>query len=313
MGVFDGVHRGHRALIELILARGREAGVPACAITFDPHPASVFRPGVTAHRITSRQVKLRLLTELGLDLVWVLPFSLELASMEAGDFVDFLCERLAIREFWIGYDFRFGRGRKGDPELLQRKGAGHGFEVHQFGPVHEEKRVLSSTWVREALLGGEIEEASRILGHSFLLEGTVGHGRGKGARVLVPTANLDLRAEQVLPANGVYAAWAERQGELYPAVVNVGLRPTLTADTRPTVEAYLIGWTGNLRGETLALHFGTRLREEKRFESLSDLRQAVFDDVEHAAVWLAGREPLSVPAPRVLESGKEWVENGGTG
>ncbi len=297
IGVFDGVHRGHRALLEVVLERARERGMAALAITFHPHPVSVFAPSGPPHLLTGPSRKIRLLTELGCDAVWLLPFSRRMADLRPAEFVeDLLLADLPLAELWVGYDFRFGRGREGDVDFLRREGDRLGFEVHQFGPVHERGRVLSSTWAREALASGDLDELRGILGHEFVLEGTVGRGLGQGARLLVPTANLDLPPEQLLPGDGVYAAWAELRGALLPAVVSIGVRPTLAEGSGRVVEAHLIGWEGNLRGELLALHFGRRLREQRRYPGLESLRRAIAADVVEAKDWLAGREPMAEPA-----------------
>lgn len=298
IGVFDGVHLGHRALFELVGERARSLGLSSLAITFDPHPVSVLAPSVAPHLLTPARVKLRLLAELGLDAAWVLPFSRQLAGLSPSAFVeDLLLRHVQVAELWIGYDFRFGKGREGDANFLHAQGEKHGFRVQQFGPIHERGRVLSSTWVREALMRGSIEEAEAVLGHPFVLEGTVGYGRGEGAKLLVPTANLDLPSEQVLPADGVYTAWAEIEGRLLPSVVSIGVRPTLVRDERPVVEAYVLGWEGNLRGRLLPLHFGTRMRPQYTFPDLASLKAAVLNDVEEAERWFEGRHPALRPAP----------------
>ncbi len=286
IGVFDGVHRGHRQLLELVRDRARALGLPSLVITFDPHPVAVLSPASPPELLTPHAVKLRLLAELGMDLVWPMRFSTEMAALEPGEFVrQRLLRRIRPRELWIGYDFRFGRGREGGLDVLREEGARAGFAVHQFGPVHAGGRVYSSTWVREALGRGAVDEAEELLGHAFILEGIVGRGRGDAARLLVPTANLDLHPRQFLPAQGVYTGWGEAAGALLPAVINIGRRPTLTEGSRVVVEVHLLDWEGDLRGRTLAVRFGARLRDEARFAELSDLQAAVAADVDAARDW----------------------------
>ncbi len=298
IGVFDGVHRGHRALLEVVIERARSLGVPSVAITFHPHPVAVLAPPGRRHLLSGPRLKLRWIGELGCHAVWVLPFSRDMAALAPAEFLDGLLHEVELAELWIGYDFRFGRGREGDVDFLRRAGKARGFGVQQFGPVHESGRVLSSSWVREALARGDVDEARGILGHEFILEGPVGRGFGKGARLLVPTANLDLPEEQFLPAYGVYAAWAEFDGRPLPAVISIGVRPTLYEDAPPVVEAHLIDWEGDLRGKTLAIHFGIRLREERRYPDIDALRDAIAADIAEARSWLAGREPMAVAAGR---------------
>jgi riboflavin kinase/FMN adenylyltransferase len=298
LGVFDGVHRGHRALLETVVRRAEGLGRPSVAVTFDPHPISILAPSAPPHLLTARPLKMRYLAELGLDYVWFLPFSRALAAMSPEDFVRKLLLRvLRPREVWIGHDFRFGHDRRGDAALLQAEGIACGFEVFQFEAVRDRDRILSSSLVRASLSRGAIEEATEILGHSVVLEGPVGYGRGQGAKVLVATANLVLPPEQFLPARGVYAAWAEVDGELHPAVLNVGIRPTLTAGAETVVEAHLIDWRGDLRGRILSLHLVTRLRSEQTFAGLEELRAQVGRDIAAARHLLAARgEPRPWPA-----------------
>jgi riboflavin kinase / FMN adenylyltransferase len=300
IGVFDGVHRGHAALLRIVLERARETGDEAMVATFEPHPISVLAPEVRAHRLASRSVKLRYFAELGIGRVWEIPFSRDLAALTPGEFLENLLLREApVRELWVGYDFRFGRGREGEITFLRREGKRLGFEVQQFGPVHQGGRVLSSTWVREALARGDLEEAREVLGHDFILEERVIRGLGLGARQLVATANLEFPPEQILPAFGVYAAWAEYRGDHLPAVVSIGVRPTIfetgiasgPRPVSPLVEAHLIDWQGDLRDQPLTLHLGTRLRGELTFPDLASLRKAIAEDIQMAKGWLVTHAP----------------------
>jgi len=294
VGVFDGMHRGHRALIEQVCARAARHACESLAITFDPHPVAVLAPGSGPHLLLPRPVKLRHLAELGVDWTWCLPFSRALAAQPAREFIErTLLPRVDPIEFWIGYDFRFGRKREGDAELLRSIGRERGFAVHVFPALQEGGAPLSSSRIRAALARGDLGEAQALLGHDPILEGRVGFGRGQGAKVLVPTANLDLAEGQFLPAFGVYAAWAELSGRLHRSVVNIGLRPTLTDDPRPVVEAHLLDWEGEIRGEVLALRLAQRLRAERKFPDLEGLRRAVRDDIEMAGRALREARPPS--------------------
>lgn len=290
------MHRGHRALIEAVVRRAAEQGFGSLVVTFDPHPATVLADPVSPHLLTGRALQLRYLAELGVNRTWMLPFSRQLAAMEPRAFVEgLLLRHAAIVELWIGHDFRFGRNRSGDASWLCSEGREHGFAVHEFPAVLDGDQPYSSTRIRAALAEGEISEAARMLGHTVLVEGRVGRGRGEGARLLVPTANLDLPAEQFLPARGVYAAWAEIPGSLVPAVVNIGIRPTLVDDPRTIVEAHLLGWSGELGGTRLGLHLAERLRPERNFKGLDALRIAVQKDMATAGRWLAAH-PFPIPA-----------------
>jgi riboflavin kinase / FMN adenylyltransferase len=296
IGVFDGMHCGHQALIGAVVRRAAERGMPSLVVTFDPHPATVLIRPVVPHLLTGRALQLRYLVELGVDRAWMLPFSRQLAAMEPRAFVEeLLLRHAAIAELWVGHDFRFGRDRSGDASWLRAEGRRHGFVVREFPAVLDGDQPYSSTRIRAALAEGEIGEAARMLGHTVLVEGRVGRGRGQGAKILVPTANLDLPAEQFLPAHGVYAAWAEIPGTLIPAVVNVGVRPTLVDDPRTVVEAHLLGWSGDLVGIRLGLHLSVRLRPERRFQGIKELLAAVEQDMATAGRWLAAH-PFRAPA-----------------
>lgn len=264
--------------------RGRalQSGASAGVIGFDPHPGEVLSPGGRPRRLTTREQQARLFTELGLSWCWLLPFSPTLASLTPTDFVELLVETIPLRELWLGRDFRFGRDRAGDLQFLRLEGERRGFAVEMFSPVERFGAVISSTRVRTALADGDVELASELLGRPFALEGMVVAGRGEGARLLVATANLELAGPTCLPARGVYAGWAEVAGRLVASVTNVGVRPTLTEDTRESVEVHLLDWTGDLRGAPLAVHFVSRLRAEKRFEGIDALRRAVADDIGSA-------------------------------
>ncbi|MDM7915283.1 MAG: riboflavin biosynthesis protein RibF, partial [Candidatus Eisenbacteria bacterium] len=271
----------------------RRRGIRSLAITFNPHPIAVLAPAPPPHLLTPRNVKLRYLAELGLDLVWVLPFSRSLAALTPEEFLDsILLPAIAPEELWVGHDFRFGHDRRGDYAFLQRAGERYGFSAHRFAAVSEGGRILSSSVVRAALVRGDVADAESVLGHSFLLEGPVGTGQGLGRKLFVPTANLDLEPERLLPADGVYPAWAEVEGRLVPSVVSIGTRPTVTDDSRRVVEAYLLDWDGDLRGRVLPLHLGPRLRPQEKFRNAGELRDAIAVDVRNTRDWLAAH-----PAP----------------
>ncbi len=298
IGVFDGVHRGHRRLIEQVRARAGELSARSLVLSFDPHPIEVLAPAIPARRLTTGKRKRRLFAECGLDVAWLLPFSRALADLEPEEFIAFVLARVEIRELWVGPDFHFGKARRGDGPLLERIGPGRGFRTRYFPPVEDAGTTISSTQIRELLIAGEVERAAELLGHSFVLESEVVRGRGEGAKLLVATANLLPARNLCVPGRGVYAGWAEIDGRLHPAAINVGRRPTLTADLEDTVEVHVIEWFGDLRGKLLPVHFGCRLREERRFSGLEALRAAVAVDIEQARAWLANREPRIAPPLR---------------
>ncbi|MEZ4653598.1 MAG: riboflavin biosynthesis protein RibF [Candidatus Eisenbacteria bacterium] len=284
IGVFDGVHLGHRQLFARVVGSAVESGATSLAIGFDPHPVEVLAPHVPPHRISAPAVHRRRLAEAKLDHVWYLPFSVQIAALEPLAFVEMIHARFPFRELWIGYDFRFGRDRAGDSTTLVESGRTLGFSVSVFGPVTSGERPYSSTWVRESLRAGDVEAAASVLGAPFEIEGEIVRGLGLGARELVATANVQPHPRQLLPALGIYAGWARGGGlpDPVPAAISVGLRPTISQDLAVAVEAHLIDWSGDLYGQRLRICFGSRLREEKRFEGLDELRVAIRDDIAAA-------------------------------
>lgn len=308
IGVFDGVHRGHRSLLRTVVERARVLGLPSLAISFDPHPVQVFAPDSQPSRISCRSVQSRLFASVGLDHVWYLPFSRAMAELSPRAFVEYVCRRLELAELWIGYDFRFGRDRAGDHPLLVAEGERIGFAVEKFEAVEAGGRIVSSTRIREALRDGRVEEAADLLESPYELEGEVIRGLGLGARELVATANLQLPPDQLLPARGIYAAWSydpagdenDESGRpcAWPTVVSLGVRPTVLSDGADLVEAHRIGWEGNLYGSRLRLRLATKLRDEKKFDGLDPLREAIDSDIRRAGEWLRGH-------PR--SAGPDWV------
>jgi riboflavin kinase / FMN adenylyltransferase len=281
LGVFDGVHIGHRAILGTAVTHGREAGMPAVACTFDPHPMEVLQPGRAPLAITTLDERLALIEGCGLDAAVVLPFTQELAAMEPEAFVkDVLVARLGARAIVVGFNHRFGRGARGDVGMLRSLGEQLGFRTHVAEPLMVEGVAVSSTEIRAALQRGDLEAAARLLGRPYTLLGSIGHGAGRGRTLGFPTANL-LPARPVLVAPGVYACMAEVAGQKERAVVNVGVRPTFE-ETTLAVEAYLLDFVGDIYGQTMILTFVSRIREERRFPSVDALKAQIHADADEA-------------------------------
>jgi riboflavin kinase/FMN adenylyltransferase len=282
IGNFDGVHRGHRALVALTLARARAAGGEAVALTFDPHPARVLAPGRVPPALTTPAQKAELLGELGLDVLATLPFTPEVAAMSPEAFVDVvLAGALGARQVIVGEEFRFGRGRSGDAATLVRLGRPRGFAAFAVPPVMDGGRPVSSSRVREVLAEGDVAHAASLLARPHFVDGTVVEGDRRGRTIGVPTANLDPDAA-LLPARGVYAGRCRLPGGGdCLAVVNVGERPTFGGGA-VTVEAHLLDFSGDLYGKRLRLTFAVRLRAEQRFGSAEELVAQIRRDVERA-------------------------------
>jgi riboflavin kinase / FMN adenylyltransferase len=282
IGNFDGVHLGHRAILDRVRQRARELDGQAVAVTFDPHPVKVLRPEVNLPLLTTQDQKLKLLGDSGLDAVVVLPFSLEFAALPAREFVrQYFCERLRVREVVVGHDYCFGRGREGNIDLLREMGAVHGFTVQVVWGVEVQGAVVSSSLIRAMLRLGKVTEAGRLLGRPYGVEGRVVQGKGRGAKLLgVPTANL-FTPNELMPASGIYAVWARRDDAILPGVANIGTCPTFD-NSEPSLEVHLLEFSGDLYGESLEVQFVARLREEQRFPSLEALAAQIHADIATA-------------------------------
>jgi riboflavin kinase / FMN adenylyltransferase len=266
IGTFDGVHLGHREVI-----RGADT-----VLTFDPHPLAVIHPEATPKLISTSGVKRDLIAGLGVEELVVIPFDKGFSSQTAEEFVtDVLIDRLGAEKVSVGENFRFGRGAKGTAEFLREH---DGFETRVVPLVEAAGETISSSHIRGLVAAGEVGPAAEFLGGPFLFEGEVVPGDRRGRELGVPTANLVPDERFVVPGHGVYAAWAHG----YPAAVNVGVRPTFETGRGLLVEAHLIGFDGDLYGETLRIAFLDRLRGERRFESVDALVEQMNRDVDDA-------------------------------
>lgn len=285
VGNFDGVHRGHQALIAATVARSRQLGGAAMALTFDPHPAKVVNPAAAPTELLSLEQKVRLLAALGLERLVVLPFTTAVAAQPPEDFVsEILAGALGARWVLVGAGFRFGQGRSGDVGLLERLGRRHGFEVTAMPPVASEGAPISSTRVRAALSRGAMSEVARLLGRPFLIEGSVERGARRGRTLGAPTANV-VPLNTLLPPDGVYAAWCHIADEAprHPAVVNVGRRPTFDGGNNSVhVEVHLLDFEGDLYGRSLGVELSECLRGERRFPGAEALRAQIQSDIQQA-------------------------------
>jgi len=292
IGNFDGLHRGQRTLIDHVVRRAGELGAPAVVLTFDPHPLAVLAPEREPPRLTSERQRRELLAAAGVDLLWLVPFTAELAAWEPERFVrELLGERLGAREVAVGEAFRFGRERAGDVELLLRLGGELGFAVSGLREHADAAGTLSSTRVRRAVAGGEVEAAAELLGRPFAVDGAVVHGDRKGRSIGWPTANVaPADAKLLLPASGVYAAQLTllRESTTLPGVANVGTRPTRGAGGGITLEIHLFDFAREIYGEPVEVAFRRRLRPERRFASFEALRDQIARDALEAREYFRG-------------------------
>lgn len=279
IGNFDGVHMAHQKLLTRTRERGRTTGLASVAMTFEPHPRRVLLGKDAPPRLTTLEIKLELMADLGIEACFVAPFTRSLASLEPEDFVrQYLVEGLGACELIIGHDWAFGKGRRGDYETLRALGQKFGYSVERISPVLIDDAVVSSTRVRDMLSAGDVWDTKPLLGRFHMVRGTVVHGAGRGGALLgFPTANLDA-PDQMLPRIGVYACWASLRGEALPAVANIGKNPTFDGETL-TVEAHIMDFREDLYGQTLDLHFVQRLRAEKKFSGVDELKARITEDV----------------------------------
>jgi riboflavin kinase/FMN adenylyltransferase len=284
VGVFDGVHRGHRALLDRVAAEASARGLPAAAVTFDRHPLAVLRPGSEPPLLTTLDRKVELLGQAGMQAVLVLPFTRELSEVTAEAFAaEVLFERLAARAVVVGEGFRFGHKAAGDPALLADLGRPRGIDLVAV-PLHSEAgEVVSSTRVRAELAAGDVAAAAASLGRPFALEGVVVAGDGRGRSLLgVPTANLELPGGLALPADGVYAGHLTdpADGQARPAAVSVGTNPQFGTERR--VEAHVLDFDGDLYGRRVSVDFLERVRGQAVFPTVEELIAQMRRDLDQA-------------------------------
>jgi riboflavin kinase / FMN adenylyltransferase len=287
VGTFDGIHRGHQAVLAEVMRRGRAAGRPSLLVTFDPHPLEIVNPSAAPRLLTLPEEKRVIATELGVERVEVMPFTPALARLGAEEFVrDILRARFGMEQLVLGYDHGFGRGRGGDVELVRRLAREDGFAMEVVPAVVEDGQPISSSLIRTAVAHGDLSAAGRALGRPYSLRGTVERGAGRGRTIGVPTLNLAAAdPRKLLPPDGVYAVRVEVgkreavDGKRYAGMMNQGARPTFGVQARG-LEIHLFDFTGDLYGETVTVEWVRRLRDVQTFPS----RQALIDQIERDAV-----------------------------
>lgn len=281
IGAFDGVHLGHQFLIRNLVARAKETGRLAMVVTFHPHPVAVLRPDLPIRYLTTPGEKAVLMEQLSLDILAILPFDTQMARMSAAEFTGALVRHLRLRELWVGPDFALGRNREGDIATLRALGADLGFAVRAVEPFLLDGEVVSSTRIRALLAQGDVRGATRLLGRYPTVAGEVVPGARRGRALGYPTANLEVRQERAVPADGVYAVFAVLGTERYPGVANIGVRPSFDNGAR-TVETFILDFDQDIYGCDLVVEFVERLRPEQRFPNIADLVRQIGQDVEVA-------------------------------
>ncbi len=288
MGTFDGVHRGHWAVLQEIGRRARESGRRGVLVTFHPHPLNIVRPDHAPLLLTTPAEKKEILAETGLDYAVFLSFNHILAAYSPRRFVEeILVGRLGVQELVIGYDHGFGEGRSGDVETLKRIGDELGFAVDVVSPIRAGETAVSSTRIRKALLEGDVERAREGLGRPYCVRGLVVRGDGRGRKLGFPTANLFVPMNgKLIPPPGVYAVRGCLKQGVFDGAIHIGPRPTFTG-SRPTIELHLLDFDGDIYGEEVRVEFIRHLREVRPFSSASALVEQLKFDVEAARAALA--------------------------
>jgi riboflavin kinase/FMN adenylyltransferase len=291
VGFFDGVHVGHQAVIGRTVALARERGRPSVAVTFDRHPREVFAPGTEPRQLTSPARKADLIGGLGVDTLLVLAFTEEFSRIPRDEFAKrILVDALRARHVVVGANFTFGYRALGDVVALTELGAALGFEAEGVPLLEVDGRTVSSTAIRQALADGDVSWPRRALGRRYGVAGRVGEGAGRGATLGWPTANLDLPPKMLLPGKGVYAGTATLAAGRFTAAINVGTNPTFGVEPLH-LEAYLLDFDADVRGEEMAIEFWARVSEEERFDSVDALTRKIADDVRRTREIVGAGEP----------------------
>jgi riboflavin kinase/FMN adenylyltransferase len=291
IGNFDGVHRGQRSALDLVVARAAELGVPSMVITFDPHPVAVLRPDQTPPLLTTLQQKEKLLEEAGISVVLIVRFNPELAKIPARRFVrEFLHEKLDLKEIYVGSSFVFGHGREGDLSLLREMGESFGFRAFGVDEVSYGGERISSSRIRRAISEGKVSEAMEMLGRPYSIAGVIARGDRMGKRLGWPTINL-VPENKLLPLDGVYASrvFFPTFPAMFDCVTNVGTRPTVYENYQRVVESHILEFKSDVYGERVELSFFKRLREERIFPTVMDLSAQIGRDVEATREFFARR------------------------
>jgi len=294
VGVFDGVHRGHQYLIRQLVESAHAQNRQAVVLTFFPHPDQVRQNIRGRYYLTTDEERAALLLKLGVDYVVTQPFDATTRQTQAKDFVNQLVEQLDMKELWVGADFALGHNREGNVTFLTRQGIKKGYTVQVIDLLQTENPhnvIITSTLIRDALIRGDVEQAQAWLGRAYAISGPVVKGARRGHTIGFPTANLAVWDQQIIPANGVYAGWANLGNEHFMTVTNIGVRPTFDHGD-VTVEAHLLDFRRDLYGATLTVTFEKQLRPEMKFADLPALIEQINVDIEKSRAYLSCHLPI---------------------
>ena len=290
VGTFDGVHQGHRALMEAVVAKANDRNARSVVVTFDPHPREIINPGKGGIKLlTTLKERAEILEDLGVDVLLVIPFDRDFSLLSSEEFVrDIIFEKVGVSEFVIGYDHHFGRDREGTIETIEKLGEELGFDSYVVSKQEMGEVTISSTVIRNTLAEeGDVKKAAEYLNRLYLLNGIVMHGDERGRTIGYPTANLKPEHEnKVIPKNGVYAVKVRVNGEWYGGMMNIGVRPTFGEDQR-TLEVHIFEFDQEIYGDTIQVRFIDRIRDEKKFDGVEALKEQLAADKEKSISILA--------------------------
>ena len=290
IGNFDGVHVGHRSVFKKLTDKAYKInGIPV-VMTFDPHPMAVLAPTKKLEFISTKESKLRLFEEAGIQITIIEEFTEEFANVNAREFFEkILIEGLNVKEIFIGYDFTFGKNKEGTPDSMKRYGDEFKIPVTVIPPFKINNEIVSATLVRKALLSGDLEKSRKLLGYPYELCGKVVKGAGRGKGLGYPTANI-CPGNQIIPQKGIYVTEVVLDGKKLPSVTSIGLRPTFKEENPPLViESLIFNFNKDVYGKVVALRFLKRIRDEERFSSIAELKRAIAKDVEIAKTYFSKR------------------------
>jgi riboflavin kinase/FMN adenylyltransferase len=282
LGIFDGLHLGHQKIIRRVIEKANHLGGTSCVVTFDPHPREVLSPEAAPDLLTATEKKSQLIEKLGVEALCLIRFTPEFANIEARAFVrDFLIKTLRIKAIVVGYDWRFGKDRKGDVHLLREMNEGNGYDVEQVDRIEVDGQPVSSTLIRGLVLEGNLRRAAKYLGRRYSITGTIVAGSRMGREIGFPTANIEPHHEAV-PPNGIYAVWVDIGDTRKPGTLNIGYRPTVSTEKKKTVEVHIMDFYHDIYDQEIEVTFVEKLREEKKFPSIGALAEQIKKDVERA-------------------------------
>ncbi len=283
IGVFDGVHRGHQKIIANLTENAKKNGATSLVLSFYPHPAAVLGKRKEVKYLTLPEEKAEILAKMGVDVLLTHPFNKEIAARSPKEFIAAIQSHAKIEKLLIGYDFALGKNRVGDASYLKSLGLETGYALQTFQPISSKDAIISSSSVRNALMNGRVRDAHQLLARPYTLSGSIIRGDGRGRKINVPTANIDISTEKIVPKIGVYATWAILHGNKHLAVTNIGIRPTFTPDKKEAnIETHILNYDKEIYGEKLKLEFIAHLRDEKKFDSVNALLTQIHEDIAKA-------------------------------